>query len=227
MYAIIIPVVMGPALMVVAWLENRAYKTHGENAHPGEPDSKAEEGVATPEEVKPPFITQLRTTLQQLDAIGLILLGFGWSLLLIPFSLSSTAVGGYNNPSLIAMFVVGGILVLAYVAYEYFFAMFPTAPRRLLKNRTFVTAVIIDFLYLLAGYMQLTYVYSWVYIVTDVNDRNFVCEYNISSFVQKEKEKRGTSAEIDTTVRLQQYSYHDSLFMRCRRRSCSSHHPSI
>lgn len=156
MYAIIIPVIMGPALGVVGWLERRAYKTHSEDGRIGESDAKAEEGHSVAEEAKPPFMTVLRATLQQLDAIGLILLGFGWSLLLLPFSLSTTAVGGYNNPSLIAMFVVGGILVLAYVAYEYFFAMFPTAPRRLLKNKTFVTAVIIDFIYLLAGYMNLT-----------------------------------------------------------------------
>lgn len=169
---------MGPALGVVAWLERRAYKTHREDVHSGEPDAKAEEGLTSePEEIKPPFFTTLKKTLQQLDAVGLILLGFGWSLLLIPFSLSTTARGGYNNPSLIAMFVIGGVLVFAYVAYEYFFAMFPTAPRRLLMNRTFVTAVIIDFIYLLAGYMNLTYIYSYVYIVTDVNDRNFVCEW--------------------------------------------------
>lgn len=168
---------MGPALAVVAYLERRAYKTHREETNIVDPDSKAEAAVPSePEEPKLPFFTQLRITLQQLDAVGLILLGFGWSLLLMPFSLSTTANGGYNNPSPIAMFVVGGVLVFAYIAYEYFFAAFPTAPRRLLKNRTFVTAVIIDFIYLLAGYMNLTYIYSYVYIVTDVNERNFVCK---------------------------------------------------
>lgn len=187
MYAIIIPVVMGPALAVVAWLERRAYKTHRLDSQAVEsgiaqPDVKAEEAHALEDErAKLPFFTQLKSTLQQLDAMGLILLGFGWSLLLIPFSLSTTAVGGYKNASLIAMFVVGGILLLAYVAYEYFFALFPTAPRRLLKNKTFVTAVIIDFIYLLAGYMNLTYIYSYVYIVTDVNERNFVCKWRLIS----------------------------------------------
>lgn len=172
---------MGPALVVIAWLEGRAYKTHKSEINAIEAGAKADDkdaaAAAVTELDNLPWATKFYRTLQQLDAIGLILLGFGWSLLLIPFSLSTTASGGYNNPSLIAMFVVGGILILGYVAYEYFFAMFPTAPRRLLKNRTFVTAVIIDFIYMVAGYMNLTYIYSYVYIVTDINARDFVCKY--------------------------------------------------
>ena len=62
------------------------------------------------------------------------------SQLLLPFSLSSGAVGGYSNPSLIAMLAVGCVLLIAYVGYERFFARFPTAPLRLLKNKTFVMA---------------------------------------------------------------------------------------
>lgn len=174
---------MGPALIVIAWLEGRAYKTHKSEILAIEADVEADkkDQPAAPavllEDDTLPVTTKIWRTLQQLDAMGLILLGFGWSLLLIPFSLSATANGGYNNPSLIAMFVVGGILVLAYVAYEYFFAAFPTAPRRLLLNKTFVTAIIIDFIYMVAGYMNLTYIYSYVYIVTDINAREFVCEY--------------------------------------------------
>lgn len=172
---------MGPALAVIAWLEGRAYKSHKSDVQAieagVEPEKKEEAAAIVSEEPELPFVKKLLRTLQQLDAFGLILLGFGWSLLLIPFSLSTTAIGGYKNPSLIAMFVVGGLLLLAYVAYEYFFAMFPTAPRRLLKNKTFVTAVIIDFIYMVAGYMNLTYIYSYVYIVTDINSRDFLCRF--------------------------------------------------
>lgn len=64
-----------------------------------------------------------------LDGFVLLFLGFGWSLvsiflsaptsnethaffspqLLLPFSLASSADGGYKHSSLIAMFVVGGL----------------------------------------------------------------------------------------------------------------------
>lgn len=38
------------------------------------------------------------------------------------------------------MLVVGCVLLIVYVAYERYFARFPTAPLRLLKNRTFLMA---------------------------------------------------------------------------------------
>jgi len=81
---------------------------------------------------------------------------------LLPFSLSSSAKGGYDNPSLIAMFVLGPLFLVAYTVYEWKWARFPSSPIRLIKNRTFATAVIIDFIYMVAGYLQLNYLSSCV-----------------------------------------------------------------
>ena len=85
--------------------------------------------------------------LEDIDALGLLLLGFGWALLLLPFSLKTYADHGWKNPSLIAMMVVGGVLLIAYVVYEIFWARVPSAPRRLVFNKTFIMAVIIDSVY--------------------------------------------------------------------------------
>ena len=71
--------------------------------------------------------------------------------LLLPFSLSAYAKDGYKNPSLIAMFVVGGVCLIGYGFWEAYGAKFPSAPGRILKNRTVITAIIIDVIYLLAG----------------------------------------------------------------------------
>lgn len=163
MYAIIMPVVMGPALIALIYFENRAKKqglltpsalgpatskkdteTGSDNAQ--DPENKEAKAVAISTEYDEPRLTFAQKAFkiwQEMDAFGLLLLGFGWTLLLLPFSLSVNADNGYKNPSLIAMFVVGGICLIAYCVYEAVWAKFPTAPIRLLKNRTFITAVIV------------------------------------------------------------------------------------
>lgn len=42
------------------------------------------------------------------------------------------------------MFAVGSICLLCYVPYERYGAKYPSFPRRLLYNKTFMTAIVID-----------------------------------------------------------------------------------
>lgn len=98
--------------------------------------------------------------------------------LLLPFSLSAYADHGYKNRSLIAMFAVGGVCLIGYGIWEAYGAKFPSAPRRIL-NWTVISAVVIDFVYLLAGYMQLAYLSSYVYIVTDLSPTHWNCGSSI------------------------------------------------
>jgi hypothetical protein len=58
-------------------------------------------------------------------------------MILLPFTLSAGARGGYRNPSLIAMFCVGGICMISFFVYECNFAPYPVLPRRVL-NKTFI-----------------------------------------------------------------------------------------
>ena len=102
------------------------------------------------------WMEALKNNLEEIDAFGLILLGFGWSLLLLPFSLKTYADGGWKNPSMIAMMVVGGVLLIAYVIYEILWARVPSAPRRLVFNKTFVMSVIIDSIYMRAYLLSAT-----------------------------------------------------------------------
>lgn len=87
-----------------------------------------------------------------MDAFGLLLLGFGFALLLLPFSLTGSADNGWKNPSLIAMIIVGGLLVIAFFVYEIYYAPFPAILKRIL-NVTLVMSIIIDFFYYFAGYI--------------------------------------------------------------------------
>lgn len=183
MYAIITPVVMGPALLVLIWYENKAKKAgllaraapttannvssatttvtkhdseNGDNLTPTESKEAAHDLNKTEaqdhdheldqadEEPRLTVVEKLWKIWFEMDVFGLLLLGFGWALLLLPFSLSINADNGYKNPSLIAMFVVGALCLVAYCIYEALWARFPTAPVRLLKNRTFLSAVVVS-----------------------------------------------------------------------------------
>jgi hypothetical protein len=73
------------------------------------------------------------------DAVGLLLFGFALALLLTPATLEQLAKGGYKNPSLIAMYCVGGVLFIAFVVWDTRYARSPIFPRRLV-NRTFVSS---------------------------------------------------------------------------------------
>lgn len=161
MFAIIMPVALGPAIVTLIFLDRKARK-HGITTMASsnydrraaiELAGKSGDGahgaaVTVATGTTRTWREAFKNTLQEMDAFGLILLGFGWSLLLLPFSLKTYADNGWQNQSLIAMMVVGGLVLVAYVVYEWKWARVPSAPRRLIANKTFVMAIIIDFFYM-------------------------------------------------------------------------------
>lgn len=153
MFAIIMPVALGPAIVTLIFLDRKARKTGVITMASSNYDrrtavelAKNGDGVAT--KSRRTWLEALKHNFQEMDAFGLVLLGFGWSLLLLPFSLKTYAENGWRNRSLVAMIIVGGLLLVAYVAYEWKWAHVPSAPRRLIANKTFVMAIIIDFFYM-------------------------------------------------------------------------------
>ena len=161
MFAIIMPVALGPAVVVLIYLDRKAHKHGIVNMSSSNAERRAASDIAEKDGVDAPhgivvaaaapkeqtWTQSLLRNLEEIDAVGLILLGFGWSLLLLPFSLKAYAKHGWRNESLIAMMVVGGVLLIAYVVYEIKWAKMPSAPRRLVFNKTFVMAIIIDSFY--------------------------------------------------------------------------------
>lgn len=147
MFAIIMPAVVLPAILVLYYFEQQAQKL-----------------VPKVEKPKKSILQIIWDSAIEMDAFGLILMGFGWSLLLLPFSLEPYAKGGWNNPSLIAMLVVGPVLLIIFTVYEIFYAPFPLMPKRILVNKTFVTAVIINFIYMLADGIRSQYLSSIVLV---------------------------------------------------------------
>ncbi|KAJ4259588.1 hypothetical protein NW762_007518 [Fusarium torreyae] len=188
MFAIIMPAALSPAVATLIYLDRKAKKEGivniaSSNAARRAAREIAEENgyhgphgaiVAPAAETDRSWIEALKSNLQEIDAFGLILLGFGWSLLLLPFSLKTYAAHGWRNPSLIAMMVVGGVLLIAYVTYEMKWAKVPSAPRRLVFNKTFIMAIIIDSVYMLAGNIRGLYFSSYTLIAKDWSYQNWV-----------------------------------------------------
>ncbi|CAI4520550.1 ALI_collapsed_G0019430.mRNA.1.CDS.1 [Saccharomyces cerevisiae] len=131
MFAIITPVALTPAILVMSYLEHQANKT-GDIPVGSDPLSKKKVDV-TESHISgfKEYWELLKASLIEIDAFGLILLGFAFSLILLPCSLYSYAEGGWNNPSMIAMEVVGGIFPVSYVVFKVFFAPFPLLPKSL------------------------------------------------------------------------------------------------
>lgn len=75
---------------------------------------------------------------------------FGWSLLLLPFSLVTYAPNGWQTGYIIAMIVLGLVLLAGFVIWECYFAKVTYFPFRYLTNRTILGAC------LLYGFMFLS-----------------------------------------------------------------------
>jgi hypothetical protein len=204
MFAIIMPVILTPAIVTLIHYDRKAQKLGIVNIASSRDARKQARAAATEKGEQGPhgaivapapvdnrtWVQKLREGLIEIDAFGLVLLGFGWTLLLLPFSLKSSAEKGWRNPSLVAMMVVGGLLLIAYVFYERFYAKVPSFPGRFLRNKTFLMAIIIDSFYfskdsprlfiytsliinLVAGNLRSLYFSSYVWIITDWNFRNW------------------------------------------------------
>ncbi|KIY53783.1 MFS general substrate transporter [Fistulina hepatica ATCC 64428] len=187
MFAIIMPVVLLPAIATLIRLDIMAQRQGivniaSSNAARRRARALAEvEGVEAPHgavvarAVRPQttWTQQLHRNLTEIDAGGLILLGVGWAFLLLPFSMKSQIDGGWANPVLRTMAVFGVAFLVLYIFFERFVSRIPSAPRRLLLNRTFIMAIIIDFVYFVAGQMRGTYFASYVWIVQDFTLQNW------------------------------------------------------
>ncbi|KAK6215633.1 siderophore iron transporter [Colletotrichum tabaci] len=189
MFAIIMPAALGPAIATLLYLDRKARNEGIVNLASSNAARRAAEELAeekgydgprgaivapAPPEPSATWTESLKRSLVEIDAFGLVLLGFGWTLLLLPFSLKTYADNGWRNRSLIAMMVVGGVLLVAYVVYEMKWAKVPSAPRRLVMNKTFLMAIVIDSFYMLAGNMRGLYWSSYVYIAKPWSSQDWV-----------------------------------------------------
>ncbi|KAG5639035.1 hypothetical protein H0H81_007648 [Sphagnurus paluster] len=154
MFAILIPVSLFPLIVTLLWAENKARKM-GIVQVANEKEAAPQQGL----------LQRLLTTASQLDIPGLLLIGTSVALVLLPLTLSQTAKGGWNNASIIAMLVVGGVLIPVFVLYDFKVAKYPVIARRFVFNRGVAFAALIGALDFVSFYLTFTYLYSFVVVV--------------------------------------------------------------
>ncbi|CDO70201.1 hypothetical protein BN946_scf184942.g1 [Trametes cinnabarina] len=137
MFAILIPASLSPLIVTLFWAENKARKLGLVKAAAPGPDLEPK--------VQIPLIRRIWTVCEQLDVVGLALLGTAVALILLPLTLAQNAKNRWDNPSMIAMIVVGCVLLPAFAMWDIFMAKRPVFPRRFLKNRSVVIASWIGF----------------------------------------------------------------------------------
>lgn len=162
MFGIILPVCFAPTLIVLFVADAKAKKL---SVDPGQSSANTMRAV---EGEQRGIVARVGYYLTLIDAVGLVLIGFGFSLVLLPFNLANGARGGWANPSMIAMEVVGWVILALFGLWEAKFAKYPLAPMRVF-NRTFTCCALLNVLYFLSFYLANAYYTSYTYVVR-IND---------------------------------------------------------
>ncbi|KAL2145708.1 hypothetical protein VTI28DRAFT_6403 [Corynascus sepedonium] len=132
-----------------------------------------------------------RTWLQSLkhyaiefDVVGLLLITGGLALILLPFNLYTRQAEGWKSPMLIAFFIVGGLLLIAFALYEKFLAPKTFVPYELLMDRTVMGACILAGVLFVSFYIWDSYFSSFLQVVNglDMTKSSYILNiYSIGS----------------------------------------------
>ncbi|KAB8264271.1 major facilitator superfamily domain-containing protein [Aspergillus pseudonomiae] len=154
MFAIMIPVLLIPAIIALYGTQQRA--RHIRRMGSGAPEKEKE--------------STLHTAWQCLIAIdipGLVLLGFSFSLILLPLSLAEAAENGWKNRSMIAMEAVGFVILALFVAFEMYIAPKPIMTKRIIANKVFLAALGANLFDQMTTTLGSNYFSSYIYIIKD------------------------------------------------------------
>lgn len=170
MFCILMPVLLGPAITLLFYMQHKAKKMGVVSLAGSGLERKGKTDI-----VKGKSLYEiLKNAAVEIDAVGLILVGFGFALLLLPFALANNARGRWANPSMIAMLVVGFVLLIAFAIWELYAAPIPLAPRRILLNRAFQIAILVDILTMFASFIEALYFTSYIYVIKDWTNLQWV-----------------------------------------------------
>ncbi|KAL7624099.1 MFS siderochrome iron transporter 1 [Parahypoxylon ruwenzoriense] len=105
----------------------------------------------------------------EFDTLCLILLCGGFALFLLPFNIYSYQYYGWRDPLTICMIIFGGLLLIASVVYEKYFAPVKFMPWELLKDRTVLGACILSAILFVEYYVWTAYFSSFLQVVMNLN----------------------------------------------------------
>ncbi|KAJ7444936.1 drug:h+ antiporter [Mycena latifolia] len=152
MFVILIPIALSPLIGTLLWSEHITRRRLGST------------GVRSS---KKAYLRSLLDTAEELDAVGLLLIGASISLMLLPLSLAQHTPRAGNGGAMLLMFVAGMILVPAFALWDSRWAKYPVIPFRFAINRSVVGASLIGAFDFMAFYLTFTYLYSFILVVKD------------------------------------------------------------
>ncbi|WWC89100.1 uncharacterized protein L201_004018 [Kwoniella dendrophila CBS 6074] len=164
MFAIMVPVLLAPAIFTLYAMQIKGKKlgmttlAGSKQQRVGNVDS---EGLT-----KRAWLRAMYNGIIEIDLLGLLLLAFGFALILLPFTLRKSAKGGWSNPSMIAMLVVGFVILILFGLYEIYLSPKPLMTRRILFNRAFLAAVVVSIFSQMASSVRNTYFFSYINVIT-------------------------------------------------------------
>ncbi|KIW85436.1 hypothetical protein Z517_00826 [Fonsecaea pedrosoi CBS 271.37] len=167
MFTIIVPVLLLPAIFTLYSMQRRGEKLGMVTmaASRRERIANSKESITS---TSPTYWMKLMLEgLNEIDMIGLIILGFAFALILLPFTLAEDADGGWGNASMIAMLVIGFVLLITFIIFEIYLAPKPLMTKRILRNRTFGAAVAIYTFNQMASSVRNTYFSSYIYVIKE------------------------------------------------------------
>ncbi|KAI0353438.1 drug:h+ antiporter [Trametes cingulata] len=156
MFAILVPMSLSPLIITLFWGERKAKKLGLVDA----PQPRSD--LVAPVKVR--ALQRAWLFAEQLDLVGLILLGSAVALILLPMTLAQRAEGQWSNPSMIATLVLGWVLLPVFALWDIRYAKRPVIARRFLFNRTVVCAAWIGFFDFLSYFLTYTYLSSFVLV---------------------------------------------------------------
>lgn len=179
MFAIMMPVLLVPAIWTLYGVQRRADKLGA--------ISFGEAGMARREGIKvrtgKDYLNLAYRGIIDIDLAGLILLGVGFALILLSFNLAKTAKGGWTNSSMIAMLVVGFVVLGLFAAFEVFVAPKPIMTRRIFRNRAFICALLVDVFGQMGSATRANYFSSYVYIIKNWSNYSWNTFLNVNTLV--------------------------------------------
>ncbi|KAH9486188.1 MFS siderochrome iron transporter 1 [Psilocybe cubensis] len=105
----------------------------------------------------------------EFDVVGLFLIISGLALFLLPFSLYSYQENTWRSPMIISMLIIGGLLCIAFVFWERYYARVTYIPYSLLLDRTVLGACILSGTLFVSYYLWATYFFSFLMVVNGLS----------------------------------------------------------
>lgn len=165
MFAIMIPILLIPAIWTLYGMQIKASKHNMVSMA----DAGRVRNNGTEMKVKGArhYLGVAWASVIEIDLAGIILLGFAWSLILLPLNLADDARGGWSNASMIAMLVIGVVILIFFGLFEYYVAPKPLMNRRVLCNKAFLCALAVSVTNQMASAAKFVYFSSYIWIIKD------------------------------------------------------------